>query len=128
MQACCNLVGGGFEPPATCTMTDDNGVEWGLVPGGVLWMGCNAANADYCWPKEVPQHPVKISKSFWLQTTAATTTAYAACGAAGAGTEPVMNEATGCRVSLKLTNWGNGGPKPRVASARHRRAWRGVRR
>ncbi len=74
-----------------CLWIDSNNIQWGRVPAGTFWMGCNSARDQLCNKDELPQHEVAISKDFWMSRSEITVDQYAACKAKGctsAKTEP----------------------------------------
>jgi formylglycine-generating enzyme required for sulfatase activity len=50
--------------------------EYLLIPAGRFKMGCVPASLDSCGKEEHPQHPVEVSKAFWMGRTEVEVKAY----------------------------------------------------
>ncbi len=84
-ETCCASVGGAVG--GACIAHDEAG-DWGLVPEGSLWMGCNGALDLSCQPDEAPQHEVQISKPYWIGVHEVTVKAYQTCVEFGGCADP----------------------------------------
>ena len=109
--ACCQALGGAAG--GTCVWKDTKGTEWGLVPAGTFFMGCNATLDSSCGPDEKPQHEVAISQPFWLGLTEVTVAQYKACVDAGKCEPPASGAGyvhDDCKDGSKRGNWTTSGP------------------
>ncbi|MCO4764570.1 MAG: formylglycine-generating enzyme family protein, partial [Myxococcales bacterium] len=92
-----------------CVWTDGDR-EWGLVPAGTFWMGCNPKLDTACAakPNEKPQHRVTISTPFWMGLTESTVGDYQACVDAKECLAPTEGSGyvdTLCAASASGSNW-----------------------
>ncbi len=91
------------------------GQTWAKVPAGTFHMGCNKALDAACRSNESPQHPVTLSKAFWLSRDPVTVAEYDACVQAGACPPAETGFAGGNSDASCLSSWNNwtvSGPKP----------------
>ena len=114
MAAGCAAGGGQIESNQYCVKTDGNGIEWGLVPAGTFWMGCNETLDGGCKSGEKPQHEVTISKPFWLGLSEVTVSEYQKCEQASECEAPALGASGvfGCAPGSIAANWSTAGPEP----------------
>ena len=60
-----------------------------FVPAGTFWMGCNAELESSCLARELPQHQVTLSRSYAIDRTEVSASAYSECVEAAACEVPV---------------------------------------
>ncbi len=75
------------EPQLGDTRTDDHGIEQVYVPPGEFLMGSDPNIDKQAYPDEQPQHPVRITRGFWLDMHPLTNAAYRAFIKAGGYTK-----------------------------------------
>ena len=53
-----------------------DGLTYAWIPPGTFLMGCVPASGDDCYPRERPQHPVTLTKGYWMGQTEVTVAAF----------------------------------------------------
>ena len=104
--------GGGKCASGNCQATDKQGRQWGLVPAGSYYIGCNAALDNDCLNSEKPQAKVSITKPFWLGMHEVTASNYVDCISAGKCTAAdVEGKTTVTCKDIAENNWTQSGAK-----------------